>query len=77
MTDPAGTVALFALVTAPMVRPAPVIADCAAACVRPTTFGTVMVAGSVHGHEPERRLAERVADLVAEAVSASGARVGV
>src|SRR6476661_3094627 len=44
MTDPAGTVALLALVTAPLVRPAPVIALCAAACVRPTTFGTVMLA---------------------------------
>src|SRR4029079_4365466 len=46
MTDPAGTVALFALVTAPLVRPAAVIADCAAAWVRFTTFGTVTVTGA-------------------------------
>jgi hypothetical protein len=45
MTDPAGTVELFADDTAPFVKPAPVIADCAAACVRLTTFGTVTSAG--------------------------------
>src|SRR6186997_529362 len=39
MTDPAGTVVLDAVVTAPTVRPAFVIAVVAAACVRPTTFG--------------------------------------
>src|SRR5919201_582672 len=41
MTDPAGTVVLDAVVTAPTTRFAPVIAVVAAACVRPTTFGTV------------------------------------
>ena len=40
MTDPAGTVMLDAVVIAPTVRPAPVIAAVAAACVRLTTFGT-------------------------------------
>src|SRR5438105_8300188 len=40
MTLPAGTVALGAVVTVPTTRPAPVIAVVAAACVRPTTFGT-------------------------------------
>ena len=39
MTDPAGTVVLDAVVTVPSVRPALVIADVAAACVCPTTFG--------------------------------------
>ena len=39
MTDPDGTVVLDAVVTVPSVRPAPVIADVAAACVWPTTFG--------------------------------------
>ena len=45
MTDPAGTVALDAVVTVPTVRPAAVIALVAAACVRPTTFGTLTGAG--------------------------------
>src|SRR5204862_89221 len=40
ITDPAGTVVLDAVVTAPTVRFAPAIAVVAAACVRPTTFGT-------------------------------------
>src|SRR5215217_5121783 len=39
ITDPAGTVVLDTVVTAPSVRPAPVIADVAAVCVWPTTFG--------------------------------------
>ena len=39
MTEPAGTVVLEAVVTAPTVRLAPVIALVAAACVRPATFG--------------------------------------
>ena len=39
ITDPAGTVVLDAVVTVPSVRPALVIADVAAACVWPTTFG--------------------------------------
>ena len=43
---PAGTVALDAVVTVPTVRPAPVIAVVAAACVRPTTFG-IATCGSV------------------------------
>jgi hypothetical protein len=45
ITDPAGTVALFAVVVAPTLSPAAAIADCALACVRPTTFGTVTSAG--------------------------------
>src|SRR5438874_790763 len=40
ITDPAGTVMLDAVVTAPTVRPAVVMALEAAACVRLTTFGT-------------------------------------
>ena len=40
MTDPAGTVVLVAVVTVPSVSDALVIAVVAAACVRPTTFGT-------------------------------------
>src|SRR6185503_13201457 len=39
ITDPAGTVVLDAVVTVPSVSPAPAIADVAAACVWPTTFG--------------------------------------
>src|SRR5258705_288475 len=45
MTDPDGTVVLDAVVTAPTVRPAPVIAPVAAASVRPTTSGTVIGGG--------------------------------
>src|SRR6185503_18301248 len=45
MTDPAGIVALEAVVTAPTTRPAPVMAVDAAACVVLTTFGTVLSAG--------------------------------
>jgi hypothetical protein len=41
MTDPAGTVALDAVVTVPSVRPAAVKSVVAAACVSPTTEGTV------------------------------------
>jgi hypothetical protein len=41
MTLPVGTVALLAMVTAPSASPAPVIEVVAAACVIPTTFGTV------------------------------------
>jgi hypothetical protein len=40
MTFPMPTVALFDVVTVPTVKPAVVMAVCAAACVRPTTFGT-------------------------------------
>src|SRR5436853_181867 len=40
MTDPAGTVLLVAVVIVPIVSEALVIAVVAAACVRPTTFGT-------------------------------------
>src|SRR3954462_4629797 len=40
ITEPAGTVVLEAVVMAPTARFAPVIAVAAAACVRPTTFGT-------------------------------------
>src|SRR2546427_9708576 len=45
MTEPAGTVRLDAVVTAPTMRFAPVIAVVAAACVRPTTFGTATCGG--------------------------------
>src|SRR6185436_6695725 len=45
MIDPAGTVVLDAVVTAPTVRPAPVIALLAAAWVRPTTFGVATCGG--------------------------------
>src|SRR5262245_10214645 len=41
MTDPAGTVALGAVVVDPTTRPALVIALAAAAWVMPTTLGTV------------------------------------
>src|SRR5881398_915844 len=40
ITDPAGTVVLVAVVIVPTVSEAPVIADVAAVCVRPTTLGT-------------------------------------
>src|SRR6185437_1172565 len=42
MTEPAGTVKLVAVVIVPTVNVAPVIAVVAAACVEPTTFGTVV-----------------------------------
>src|SRR3954452_18506303 len=45
MTDPAEIVVLEAVVTVPTTRPAPVIEVVAAACVRPTTFGTATCAG--------------------------------
>src|SRR4051812_36596455 len=41
ITEPAGTVVLDAVVTAPTIRFAPVIAAVAAVCVSPTTAGTV------------------------------------
>src|SRR4051812_30702863 len=41
MTDPDGTVVLDAVVTVPTKRPTLLIAVDAAACVSPTTFGTV------------------------------------
>jgi hypothetical protein len=46
ITSPEGTVLLEAVVTVPTTSPAPVIAVVAAACVSPTTFGTVTVAGT-------------------------------
>src|SRR5262245_31070783 len=45
ITDPAGTVVLACVVTVPSARFAPVIAVVAAACVRPTTFGTATCGG--------------------------------
>src|SRR5712691_4604636 len=45
MTEPDATVALEAVVTAPTVSPAPMIALDAAACVRPTTFGVATCGG--------------------------------
>src|SRR3989440_1575754 len=47
MTLPAATVLLDCRVTAPRVRPAPVMALVAAACVWPTTFGTAICAGQI------------------------------
>ena len=47
ITLPEGTVLLDAVVTVPSTKPAPVIADVAAACVLPTTFGTLTLAGPV------------------------------
>src|SRR5438105_7722372 len=46
ITDPAATVEEYALVTPPAASPMPVMADCAAVCVMPTTFGTVTEAGA-------------------------------
>src|SRR5215470_12433386 len=45
ITDPDGTVVLDDVVTVPTVNPAFVIAVEAAACVRPTTFGTATCGG--------------------------------
>ena len=45
MTDPDGTVPLAAVAIVPTTRPAFVIAVVAAACVSPTTFGTVTCGG--------------------------------
>src|SRR6185369_3994100 len=45
ITLPAGTVALDALVTTPSTSPALVMAVVAAACVKPTTFGTETLGG--------------------------------
>jgi hypothetical protein len=45
MTDPIGTVPLAAVLTAPTVSPAAVMALVAATCVNPTTFGTLIDAG--------------------------------
>src|SRR5215813_3151406 len=45
ITDPDGTVVLDAVVTVPTVNPAFVIEVVAAACVRPTTFGTATCGG--------------------------------
>src|SRR5580765_1740998 len=47
MTEPAVTVALDAVLTVPTVKPAPVMAVVAAACVRFTTFGTATGGGTV------------------------------
>ena len=44
MTNPAGTVVLVVVVTAPSLRPAAVMALLAAAWVSPVTFGTVFAA---------------------------------
>ena len=46
MTNPAATVVLNAVVTVPSLRPAFVKVVVAAACVAPTTFGTVTVDGA-------------------------------
>src|SRR4051794_14297366 len=64
MTDPDGTVVLDAVVTVPMTRPAFVIAVVAAACVRPTTFGTATCGGP---DETTRETALPLATCVAAA----------
>src|SRR5205823_14859759 len=61
MTLPAATVLLDCIVTAPTVRPAPVMALAAAACVWPTTFGTATCGGPL---ETTRLTAEPPATLV-------------
>jgi hypothetical protein len=52
MTDPAGTVELDAVVTAPTTKPAPVIALAASACVKPATAGA---ATGAENPRPPRR----------------------
>jgi hypothetical protein len=47
ITSPEGTVLLEAVVTVPTTSPAPLIAAVAAACVSPTTFGTVTPVGPI------------------------------
>ena len=47
MTLPDATVLLDCCVTPPTVRPAPVMALVAAACVMPATFGTAMLVGAL------------------------------
>jgi len=61
ITLPEATVLLDCGVTVPMVRPAPVVALVAAACVWPTTFGTASCAGPA---ETTRLTAEPLANLV-------------
>src|SRR6059058_4425286 len=61
MTLPAATVLLDCIVTAPTVRPAPVMALAAAACVWPTTFGTAICAGPL---ETTRLTGEPLATFV-------------
>src|SRR5205823_1183324 len=61
MTLPAATVLLDCIVTAPTVRPAPVMALVAADCVWPTTFGTATCVGPL---ETTRLTAEPLATLV-------------
>src|SRR5437764_807734 len=61
MTLPAATVLLDCIGTVPTVRPAPVMALVAAACVWPTTFGTATCGGPL---ETTRLTAEPLATLV-------------
>lgn len=61
MTLPEATVEFDSCVTTPSASPAPVIAEVAAACVRPTTLGTAT--GPV---ETTRDTAEPVATVVPE-----------
>src|SRR5713101_2489739 len=70
MTEPAGTVVLEAVVTAPTVRFAPAIAVVAAACVRPTTFGT-----APRGRPDDTTSAPALP--VATCVPATGVRVSI
>src|SRR6476661_8261457 len=65
ITEPPGTVVLDCVVIVPTVSVAPVIAVLAAACVRPTTFGTV-----VCGRPDETTRATEV--LMTTSLSAAG-----
>src|SRR5207253_2701783 len=64
ITLPEGTVVLDCIVTVPTVRPAPVMALVAAACVWPTTFGTGTGAGGGAPLETTRLTATPLATLV-------------
>src|SRR5438105_3081764 len=64
ITVPEATVVLDCIVTVPTVRPAPVMALVAAACVWPTTFGTGTGAGGGAPLETTRLTATPLATLV-------------
>src|SRR5262245_12989426 len=66
MTRPEGTVVLVWVVTVPRIRPASVIAVVAAACVRPTTFGTATCVGGVLGAAARISIAARFHWFVAD-----------
>src|SRR5437588_11965802 len=64
ITLPEATVVLDCCVTVPLVRPAPVMALVAAACVWPTTFGTGTGGGGGPPVETTRLTAKPLATLV-------------